>query len=130
MTADAQRPSTPSAGKLVFLALGLVVGSCSGAAVAWVVQTRARNAYEARLAAQGEEPQPASRLAKPGSAGEDVFGDVQRAYGRAGIERGWSSVRPDALSSQETATGLAQYEDSVRKLPEKIGRDLAERHAK
>lgn len=144
--------STPSSGKLVFLALGLVVGACSGAAVAWVVQKRAHDAYEERLAALGPEAQPASRQATAANAPDldssergsatrteasatapaqtDVFGDLQRAYGRAGIERGWASQRTDKIGPEDMNAGLVQYEKMVRDAPEHLGAELARRKTK
>ncbi len=123
MTTDSSGPSTPSTGKLVFLALGLVVGASSGAAVAWVVQTRARNAYEARLAAMGEEAQPASRAPHSGQ------GDLDKTA-RAGIERGWAGERKDALRADEVNAGLAQCGELLRSLAEKIGADMARNREK
>jgi hypothetical protein len=148
--------STPSAGKLVFLALGLVVGACSGAAVAWVVQKRARDAYEGKLAALGPEAQPASRQAQPaplasgselddsnrgaatrteaaeqprtaapGGAGPDPLDEIVRAFGRAGIARGWARERHDVISEEEMQSGLEQFAATVRARPEGIGIDLA-----
>jgi hypothetical protein len=142
-------------GKLVFLVLGLVVGAFAGAGVAWVVQSRARDAYEARMAALGEAAQPASRTARaagdaarsglsasdrtvatssePGAAmkgSSELFGDVQRTYGRTGITRGWGTERKDVISDEEMNAGLAQYEELVRLSPDRIGAELARRRTK
>lgn len=103
--------SRAATGKLVFLALGLVVGAFVGGGVTWVVGSKMR-----------------SRLEEAGRVERERTLEVNR---RVLLERGWNAERagsglePASMPAALVGVGLEACEREQRDLPELVGRRLA-----